>query len=173
MLSIPVFAKLRSRRSPDLSLPPRARSLPRTQNPVCIQTLALSPQPRAIHSSFLFNRFQTLFSPRRTTAFNNPFGIMRFRTPASPHRTTALNNPFGFKWFRTLSLHNGGIPVFARKFQREPVRGFALPRKTRICKSFVFCSLHTLPSSVSCNPFICHSYENNRGGYHSSQNGTP
>ena len=35
-------------------------------------------------------------------------------------------------------------------------------RKKCICKSLVFCSLRTLPSSVSCNSFICHSYENCR-----------
>src|SRR5713226_5293136 len=116
MLFSPVFAKLQPRRSPDLSLRPRTCSLPRLQNPLCIQTLTPSPQPQALPSSFLFNRFQTLFSPRRTTALNNPFGIMQSRTLSSPHRTTALNNPFGFKWFRTLSRHNGGIRVFARKF---------------------------------------------------------
>jgi hypothetical protein len=97
MLFFPVFvhpesrrAKLQSGSSPDLSLRARVRSLPRLQNPVCIQTLIPSPQPRAIPSSFLFNPFRTLFSPRRTTALNNPFGI---------------------KWFRTLSRHNGGIPL--------------------------------------------------------------
>jgi hypothetical protein len=125
MLSSPVFAKLQSGRSPDLSLRPRARSLPRLQNPIGFQTLALSPQSWAIPSSFLFNRlpavagFQTLFSPRRTTALNNPFRIMPFRTLSSPHRTTALNNPFGIKWFRTLSRHNGGIRVFAKNFVKE------------------------------------------------------
>jgi len=31
--------------------------------------------------------------------------------------------------------------------------------------SFVFIRLRTLSFSVSCNPFVCHSYENNRGGY--------
>jgi hypothetical protein len=72
-------AKLQPGRPPDFSLRPRARSLPRLQNPVCIQTLTLSPQPRAIPSSFLFNRFQTLFSSRRTTVLNNPFGIKSFR----------------------------------------------------------------------------------------------
>src|SRR6266481_9897261 len=82
-------AKLQPGRPPDFSLRPRARSLPRLQNPVCIQTLTLSPQPRAIPSSFLFNRFQTLFSSRRTTVLNNPFGIKSFR----PH-----------------SRYNGGIP---------------------------------------------------------------
>src|SRR5216684_1263901 len=83
-------AKLQPGRPPDFSLRPRARSLPRLQNPVCIQTLTLSPQPRAIPSSFLFNRFQTLFSSRRTTVLNNPFGI---------------------KWFRTLSRYNGVYPL--------------------------------------------------------------
>jgi hypothetical protein len=122
MLSFPVFAKLQSGRSPDLSLPPRVRSLPRLQDPVCVQTLTPSPQPRAIPSPFLFNHFQTLFSPRRTTALNNPFGIKWFRTLSSPHRTTALNNPFGFKWFRTLSRHNGGIRVFARKSLKNHLR---------------------------------------------------
>src|SRR6266481_5899217 len=72
-------AKLQPGRPPDFSLRPRARSLPRLQNPVCIQTLTPSPQPRAIPSSFLFNRFQTLFSSRRTTVLNNPFGIKSFR----------------------------------------------------------------------------------------------
>jgi len=119
MLSSPVYAKLQSGRSPDLPLRPRARSLPRLQNPIGFQTLTPSPQPRAISSSFLFNRFRTLFSPCCTTASNNPFGIMRFRTLSSPHRTTALNNPFGFKWFRTLSRHNGGIRVFAKKFLKN------------------------------------------------------
>ena len=31
--------------------------------------------------------------------------------------------------------------------------------------SFVFIRLRTLPFSVSRNPFVCHSYENNRGVY--------
>ena len=31
--------------------------------------------------------------------------------------------------------------------------------------SFVFICLRTLSFSVSRNPFVCHSYENNRGGY--------
>src|SRR2546426_6150140 len=31
--------------------------------------------------------------------------------------------------------------------------------------SFVFIRLRTLSFSVSRNPFVCHSYENNRGGY--------
>jgi hypothetical protein len=122
MLPFRVFAELQSRRSPGLSLRPRARSLPHLQNPIGFQTLALSPQPRAIPSSFLFNRFQTLFSPRRPTALNNPFGIMRFRILSSPHRTTALNNPFGIKRFRTLSRHNGGIRVFAKKFLKNHLR---------------------------------------------------
>src|SRR5712692_10341600 len=97
----PRSAKLQSGRSPDLSLRPRARSLPRLQNPISFQTLTPSPQPRAIPSSFLFNPFQTL---------------------SSPHRTTALNNPFGIKWFRTLSRHNGGIGVSAKKFLNNHLR---------------------------------------------------
>ena len=36
-------------------------------------------------------------------------------------------------------------------------------RKNRFCKSLVFYALRTLPSSVSCKSFACHSYENNRG----------
>jgi hypothetical protein len=36
------------------------------------------------------------------------------------------------------------------------------PRKQPFCKSLVFYSLRTLPSSVSRKPFICHSYENCR-----------
>ena len=32
-------------------------------------------------------------------------------------------------------------------------------------RPFIFMLLHTLPFSVSRNPCVCHSYENNRGGY--------
>jgi hypothetical protein len=139
----PRRAKLQSGRSPDLSLRPRARSLPRLQNPIGFQTLAPSPQPRAIPSPFLFNPLQTLFSPRRATALNNPFGIMRFRTLFSPHRTTALNNTFGFKWFRTLSRHNGGIRVFDQKFLNNHLRfPFLLLSASAILRRF--CALTPL-----------------------------
>jgi hypothetical protein len=167
-------AKLQSGRSPDLSLRPRARPLRRLQNPICIQTLIPSSQRRAIPSSFLFNPFRTLFSPRRITALNNPFGIMRFRTLSSPHRTTALNNPFGIKRFRTLSRHNGGIRVFAKKF-------LALPRKGEFVSPLfsVHCTLFQVPYPVTPLFATPLPREKSRGtkttgvGINSSQNGAP
>jgi hypothetical protein len=45
--------------------------------------------------------------------------------------------------------------------------------KMCICKSPVFYSLHTLPSSVSRNSFVCHSYENCRVSTNNSHSGTP
>ncbi len=41
-----------------------------------------------------------------------------------------------------------------------------------ICKSLVFFALRTLPSSVSCNSIICHSYENCRVYTNNSHSGT-
>ena len=41
------------------------------------------------------------------------------------------------------------------------------------CKSLIFYSLRTLPSSASRNSFACHSYENCRVCTNSSQFGTP
>jgi hypothetical protein len=48
-----------------------------------------------------------------------------------------------------------------------------LSRKKCICKSPVFFTLRTLPSSVSCNPCICHSCENCRVYTNNSHSGTP
>ena len=45
-------------------------------------------------------------------------------------------------------------------------------RKKCICKSPVFYSLRTLPSSVSCKSFACHSYENCRVYANNSHSGT-
>src|SRR6266849_2099551 len=45
-------------------------------------------------------------------------------------------------------------------------------RKKCICKSPVFYSLRTLPSSVSCKSFACHSYENCRVYTNNSHSGT-
>jgi hypothetical protein len=91
---------------------------------------------------------------------------------------TALTQLFSFQLLPHSFYRNGGctpsrsIFIFSSallsclaRASRESVRDFTPPRKTRICKSFVFRSLRTLPSSVSRNPFICHSYENNRGVY--------
>jgi hypothetical protein len=90
MLSSPVYSEAHPRRSAAfpsrMDLRDAAHSAP---TPVRVPRPS-APQPRAIPSSFLFNRFQTLFSPRRTTVLNNPFGIKRFRT---------------------LSRYNGGIPA--------------------------------------------------------------
>jgi hypothetical protein len=104
-----------------------------------------------------------------TLFFTDRYALFSLTAPLQPFPFQSL--PYSFR-------HNGGctpsrfifflssalLSCLARA-SRETVRDFALPRKTRICKSFVFRSLHTLPSSVSCNPFICHSYENNRGMY--------
>ena len=115
-LGEPRSAKLQPGRSSDLSLPARAHSLSRLQNPTCIQSLTPSTQQRAVPNSFLFNRFQTLFPPHHTTALSNPFGIKWFRTLSSRHNPTALNNPFEIKQFRTLSRYNGDIRDFTKKF---------------------------------------------------------
>ena len=48
-----------------------------------------------------------------------------------------------------------------------------LSRKKPISKSLVFNSLRTLPRSVSCNPFACHSYENCRVYTNNSHFGSP
>ena len=53
------------------------------------------------------------------------------------------------------------------------VSRFTFPHKMCICKSPVFYSLHTLPSSVSRNSFVCHSYENCRVCTNNSHSGTP
>jgi hypothetical protein len=134
MLFFRVIAKLQPRPVPPArrggqAAPSRRVLLPiPVIQPLCFQTLTYSFSQRRSRNPFLFNRLpavaglQTLFSPRRTTALNNPFGIMWFRILSSPHRTTALNNPFGFKCFHTLFRHNGGIPVFAKKFLKNHLR---------------------------------------------------
>ena len=48
-----------------------------------------------------------------------------------------------------------------------------LSRKKCIRKSPVFFALRTLPTSVSCNSFTCHSYENCRVYTNNSHSGTP
>jgi hypothetical protein len=48
----------------------------------------------------------------------------------------------------------------------------ALSGKKPFCKSLIFYSVRTLPSSVSCNSIACHSYENCRVYTNSSRFGT-
>src|SRR6267143_732160 len=47
-----------------------------------------------------------------------------------------------------------------------------LPSVLSFCISPLFNPLRTLPSSVSCNPFVCHSYENCRVCANNSHSGT-
>ena len=67
--------------------------------------------------------------------------------------TTAVSQPFAYQLLPHSFHHNGGC---------TPPRTFSITltssvRKTRHCKPFVFSLMRTLPRSVSCKSFTCHS----------------
>ncbi len=76
----------------------------------------------------------SLFAPR---VFHNSCAIKALHTLSQKCRGVTLQFPF----WELFAGHNAERPLFS---------------------SFPFISLHTLPSSVSCKFFPCHSYENCR-----------
>jgi hypothetical protein len=66
-------------------------------------------------------------------------------------------NPFLFKRFRTLCPKTPGVTSFK-------IKVFVAPRVSSIpCSRSISHLPYTLPSSVSCKSFACHSYENTGG----------
>ncbi len=88
----------------------------------------------------------------------------------------AFHNSLAIKWFQTLSrncrVSPPSLPSFLKSYLNSFCSQRTFPYKKLFCKSFVFCSLRTLPSSVSRNSFACHSYENCRVYTNSSHFGT-
>src|SRR6266850_4223869 len=104
--------------------------------------------------------------PRRSTLFRH-----RDEKPvtASP-LDSAFTNCDARNSFRFCFCENCRVSYH---FVASLTRRETLPHTKRICKSPVFYSLHTLPSSVSRNSFVCHSYENCRVYTNNSHSGTP
>ena len=74
-------------------------------------------------------------------------------TPLVPALTNRdARNSFGMRIYENCRVSHPSLSIFASLL--------TFPRKKRIRKSLVFYSLRTLPSSVSCKPCVCHSYEN-------------
>jgi hypothetical protein len=67
----------------------------------------------------------------------------------------------------------GSTSPFLKSYLNSFCSQRAFSRKKCICKSPVFFALRTLPSSVSCKPRICHSYENCRVYTNNSHSETP
>src|SRR6266851_2757488 len=67
---------------------------------------------------------------------------------------------------QNLQKTGGGVPIMVNQVL-ETSRLPSSPRSVslRLCGCPVFHSPYSLPSSVSCNSFVCHSYENWRGVY--------
>ncbi len=89
-------------------------------------------------------------------------------TYASPRKcckqkTYGLAKPFRCNTYRK---HGGGAPIMVNQALEtsRPTSSHALCL-SRLCGSSAFRLPYTLPSSVSRNPFVCHSYENCRGVY--------
>jgi hypothetical protein len=78
---------------------------------------------------------------------------------SSPSKSVLTNNGTGNSFrIRIYRKRRVGYPSF---FYSPSL--FTFLDKNRFCKPRVFYALRTLPSSVSCKSFACHSYENNRG----------
>src|SRR5437879_13562363 len=82
---------------------------------------------------------------------------------------SAFTNRDARKPFRMRICENCRVsyPFFAILVSRR-----TFPCKKLICKSLVFYALRTLPSSVSCKSFVCHSYENDRVSTNKSRSRT-
>jgi len=90
---------------------------------------------------------------------------------ALPHSFAQWTTPisFSFNRFHTLSIvmGGGGIPSAKNLNHHFNFLMTSLPitRRPPVFSSFPFKGLRTLSFSVSCNPFVCHSYENTGGVY--------
>ena len=75
---------------------------------------------------------------------------------------SALTNRDARNSFRSRSYENCRV---SRAFFNSSCQQFAISLSLRFFYSFLFIDLHTLPSYVSSNSFVCHSYEKCRGVY--------
>src|SRR5882672_5802730 len=119
------------------------------------QVVLLTP-PRSSHLRPLLSRQHNApISPLAATLMNLPASV------ANKELTGSLS-PLA----ATLTRNRGwGVLWLTNSLQ-------ALTSKKCMCKSLVFYSLRTLPSSVSRNSFACHSYENCRVCINNSHFGT-
>ena len=66
----------------------------------------------------------------------------------------------------------GSTLPFLKSYLNSTMILSPLPPQKAFSKSLVFNSLRALPSSVPCNPFVCHSYQNCRVYTNNSHCGT-
>jgi hypothetical protein len=107
------------------------------------------------------------FRPRRLLsrqqfACASPLAATLMRLPASVanKRLANLAKPFTCNTYKK----QGGTSFKPKNFSRSAQRSLQfLSVPPRLCGCPVFSLPYALPSSVSCNPFVCHSYENTRG----------
>ncbi len=109
----------------------------------------------------IFNRYS-----RRSTPFRH---CDEKRVTASP-LDSAFTKCHAPNSFKICFCENCRVSVH---FVASLTRRETLLHTRRICKPLVFYSLHTLPSSVSRNSFVCHSYENCRVYANDSHSETP
>ena len=131
----------------------------------------------------LFSRVFANQNPRRSTSLAFVASCpLHFRHHDEKSHTATPLVPADYKCPlpQPLSLHiltnAPGVWGSTRPFLKFYLNSFCsqrtFPCKKSFCKPFVFCALRTLPSSVSCNSFLWHSYENCRVYTNSSHFGT-
>ncbi len=131
-------------------------SVPASVNSAISAASALIPFPSSDFQLLTFN-----FQPSNLQTFKRPrassFALISF---AAPHHS--------FKFFicNTYKKHGGGAAIMVNQALEtsRPTSSHALCLRASVVSS-AFRLPYTLPSSVSRNPFVCHSYENCRGVY--------
>jgi hypothetical protein len=118
------------------------------------QAILLTP-PRSSHPSRLLSR--------QHFACVNPLTATLMQLPASVanKRLTAMLSPLA----ATLTKNTGYLlqaKSFSLSFSRCSLQPLSVPPSLCGCRSASHLP-YTLPSSVSCNPFVCSSYENTGG----------
>jgi len=118
--------------------------------------VVLLTSSESFHSSQLPSRQQsTAVNPLAAT-------LMDFPASVANKRLTAELSPLA----ATFTKNRGGGGVMVNQLPLSS----NVP--TRLQPPFVLNRFHTLPSSVSCNSFACHSYENYRVCTNNSNSGT-
>src|SRR6266446_5754664 len=100
-----------------------------------------------------------------TTVLTSFVIFSRYSRRSTPFRHCDARNSFKIRFCENCRVSYHFVASLTR---RE-----TLPHTKRICKPLVFYALRTLPSSVSRNSFVCHSYENCRVCTNNSHSGTP
>ena len=135
-----------------------------------ISCLIVTHHPRRPHQFHPLSVLSFISAAAPFSFFTFPFSqLFLFHTLADSFVvfcTLQKLNSFVSKRFRTLCAKHPGVGWGSDPSSQKPspLVLFRSVLRSRIF-SFVFKSLRTLPFSVSCNPFACHSYENCRGVY--------